>query len=115
MTDDGLQRAAPTRGTGVTRYVVAVLVLAVLSIILAIQNSERADVDLLVWSGEAPVYAVAAIALLIGAAATAAITAIWRRRRIRHNRELQELAAHRGRGNRPEDVIDNPRSVSRER
>jgi uncharacterized integral membrane protein len=114
VTDDGLQRAAPTRGTGVTRYVVAVLVLAVLSVVLAIQNSERTDVDLLVWSGEAPVYAVAAIALLIGAAVTAAISAIWRRRRTRHNRELQELAAHRGRRNRSDDVMDNPRSVPRE-
>lgn len=78
---------APTSGTGVTRYVVGALLVAVLAIVLAVRNSERVEVDLLVWSGEAPLYAVALIAALLGAAFTALLTAVWRHRRIALNRE----------------------------
>lgn len=78
---------APTTGTGVTRYVVAALVLGVLALVLAIRNSDRAEVDLLVWSGRAPVYAVAFVALLLGSALTSLLSAVWRHRRIRLNRE----------------------------
>jgi uncharacterized integral membrane protein len=83
---------APTTGTGVTRYVVAALVLGVLALVLAIRNSDRAEVDLLVWSGRAPVYAVAFVALLLGAALTSLLTAVWRHRRIRLNRERRAAA-----------------------
>lgn len=82
---------APTAGTGVTRYVVGALVLGVLAVVLAVQNSERAEVDLLVWSGRAPLYALAFIAALVGAAATASVTALWRRRRILRNRERRAV------------------------
>lgn len=80
----------PTNGTGVTRYVVAALVVGVLALVLAIRNSERVEVDLLAWSGEAPVYAVAFVAALFGAAITALLTAVWRHRRIALNRERRQ-------------------------
>ena len=82
---------APTAGTGVTRYVIAALVLAVLAIVLAVRNSDRVDVDLLVWDGRAPLYALAVIAALVGAAFTALLTAVWRHRRIRLNRERRDV------------------------
>ena len=78
---------APTAGTGVTRYVIAAIVVSVLALVLAVRNSDRVEVDLLVWSGEAPVYALAFVALLVGSALTALLTAIWRHRRIALNRE----------------------------
>jgi uncharacterized integral membrane protein len=89
---------APTAGTGVTRYVVAALVVAVLAVVLAVRNSERVEVDLLVWSGRAPLYAVAIIAALLGAAFTALVTAVWRHRRIALNRERRSAVDLRGRG-----------------
>ena len=78
---------APTSGTGVTRYVAAALLVAVLAIVLAVRNSDRVEVDLLVWSGEAPLYAVAVVAALLSAVFTALLTAVWRHRRIALNRE----------------------------
>jgi uncharacterized integral membrane protein len=93
MTSTPLRNDPPTAGTGVTRYVVAALVISVLALVLAIRNSDRTEVDLLVWSGEAPVYAVAFVALLLGAALTALLTAVWRHRRIALNRERRAVAA----------------------
>ena len=83
----------PTTGTGVTRYIVAVLVLSVLMLVLAVRNSDRVEVDLLVWSGKAPVYALAFVAALLGAAVTALVSSIWRHRRIVLNRERRGSAA----------------------
>ena len=81
----------PTMGTGVTRYVVAVLLVSVLALVLAVRNSDRVEVDLLVWSGEAPIYALAFVALLVGSALTALLSAIWRHRRIALNRERSRV------------------------
>ena len=87
MTPSSRATQPPTTGTGVTRYVVAVLLVSVLALVLAVRNSDRVEVDLLVWSGEAPVYALAFVALLVGSALTALLSAIWRHRRIALNRE----------------------------
>jgi uncharacterized integral membrane protein len=70
----------------------------VLAVVLAVRNSERVEVDLLVWSGRAPLYAVAIIAALLGAAFTALLTAVWRHRRIALNRERRSPVDLRGRG-----------------
>lgn len=90
MTSTPLPKEPPTTGTGVTRYVVAAMVVSVLAIVLAVRNSDRVDVDLLVWSGEAPVYALAFVAALVGGALTALLSAVWRHRRMAVNRERRE-------------------------
>lgn len=92
MTSTPLRNDPPTAGTGVTRYVVATILVSVLALVLAIRNSDRTEVDLLVWSGEAPVYAVAFVALLLGSAITALLSAVWRHRRIALNRERLAVA-----------------------
>lgn len=92
MTSTPLPNDPPTTGTGVTRYIVATILVSILALVLAIRNSDRAEVDLLVWSGEAPVYAVAFVALLLGSALTALLSAVWRHRRIALNRERRAVA-----------------------
>ena len=92
---------APTSGTGVTRYIVAALLVALLAIVLAVRNSDRVEVDLLVWSGEAPLYAVAVIAALLSAAFTVLLTAVWRHRRIALNRERRHAVDLREQSSEP--------------
>jgi uncharacterized integral membrane protein len=68
-------------GTGVTRYLVAIVVLALLFVVLAAQNSQRVAVDLFVWQPDPPMYAVAFVSALLGALATIVGSAVWRHRR----------------------------------
>ncbi|MGN6694927.1 MAG: LapA family protein [Aquihabitans sp.] len=81
----------PIQGTGVTRYIIAAVVLGALFVVLAAQNASDVTVELLPWSFDAPLYAVAIVSLLIGALVAESLAAVWRHRRHQRNRELQEL------------------------
>ena len=87
---DRNDQAAATAGTGVTRYTVALVILGVLFVVLAAQNTQRAHVDLLVWDANPPVYAIAIVMLLVGALVAVAGSGVWRHRRRKQNAQIAE-------------------------
>lgn len=102
-----------TEPTGVTRYLVGLVILGVIFVVLAAQNSQPTTVDLIVWDATPPVYAVAFVSALIGAAVAAVGASLWRHRRRRHNREQVELDELRGA--RPADApgpVDDTRTTT---
>jgi len=82
----------PLTGTGVTRYVIAAVVVGVLFIVLAAQNAGSVTVEILPWSFDAPLSAVAVGSFLIGAFVAESVAGVWRHRRHQRNRERQELS-----------------------
>ncbi len=74
-------RSSAIAGTGVTRYVVALVIVGFAFVVLAAQNSQRAEVDLLVWDAQPPLYAVAIVSALAGALVAVVGAALWRHRR----------------------------------
>lgn len=79
------------QGTGVTRYVIAAVIVGALFVVLAAQNATTVAVEILPWAFDAPLYAVAVVSFLLGALVAECLAAIWRHRRHRRNREVQEL------------------------
>ena len=74
-----------------TRYVVAAIVVAALFVVLAVQNAASVTTHILAWQVDAPLYAVALVSALMGAAVAEGLGTTWRHRRHRRNRERQEL------------------------
>jgi uncharacterized integral membrane protein len=106
----------PTTGSGVSRYVGGAVALGVLFVVLAIQNSERVDIDLLFWHVNTPLYGIAVACALLGAAVAESVAGIWRHRRHLHNRERVELNELRhsrhSRPSRPERDVHEARPTS---
>ena len=91
----------PTKGSGVTRYVIAAVALGVVSVVLAAQNSASVPVEVLTWTARPPLYAVAAVSALFGSAVAEIIGGIWRHRRHVRNRERIELSDLRRHADHP--------------
>jgi len=79
-----LSPTAGGRGTGVTKWTVALLVLALVVVVLLAQNTGRTRLNLLWWGVDAPLFA---ILLLVGfgfAAISELGSLVWRHRRRTH-------------------------------
>jgi uncharacterized integral membrane protein len=85
------------RGTGVSVALVIGVVVTVLAIIIAIQNTDDVDVDFLAWDVEAPLVAVILAAAVAGVLFDEILGLFWRRRRRHHLAERAELRRLRGR------------------
>jgi len=79
-----LSPAPGGRGTGVTKWTVALLVIALVVVVLLAQNTGRTRLNLLWWGVDAPLFA---ILLLVGfgfAAISELGSLVWRHRRRTH-------------------------------
>lgn len=79
------------RGTGVSAALVIGVVLAILAIVVAVQNTADVSVDFLAWEVDAPLVAVILAAGLAGVLLDETLGFFWRRRRRRHLAERAEL------------------------
>lgn len=79
------------RGTGVSVALVVGVLLAILAIIVAVQNTEDVNIDFLAWELDAPLVAVILAAALAGVVLDEILGFFWRRRRRRHLAERAEL------------------------
>lgn len=79
------------RGTGVSVALVIGVVVTVLAIIVAIQNTDDVGVDFLAWDVEAPLVAVILAAGVAGVLFDEILGFFWRRRRRHHLAERAEL------------------------
>lgn len=85
------------RGTGVSVALVIGVVVTVLAIIVAIQNTDDVGVDFLAWDVEAPLVAVILAAAVAGVLFDEILGFFWRRRRRHDLAERAELRRLRGR------------------
>jgi uncharacterized integral membrane protein len=79
------------RGTGVSAALVVGVVLAILAVIVAVQNTEHVNIDFLAWELDAPLVAVILAAAVAGVVLDEILGFFWRRRRRRHLAERAEL------------------------
>lgn len=79
------------RGTGVSAALVVGVVLAILTLIVAVQNTDDVGLDFLFWDVEAPLVAVILAAAIAGVLLDETLGFFWRRRRRRHLAERAEL------------------------
>lgn len=90
--------AAPVfRGTGVSVALVIGVVVTVLAIIVAIQNTDDVGIDFLAWDLEVPLVAVVLAAAVAGVLFDEILGFFWRRRRRHDLAERAELRRLRGR------------------
>jgi uncharacterized integral membrane protein len=88
---------AEARASG---HLIAAVVVALLLIVLAAQNSTDARIRLLLWRVETPLYALVAISGLSGAVVAIAVGGLLRHRRHVHTSEHRELLRLRRRPTR---------------
>lgn len=79
------------RGTGVSAALVVGVVLAVLAIIVTVQNTEDVRIDFLAWDLDAPLVAVILAAAVVGVVLDEILGYFWRRRRRHQLSERAEL------------------------
>lgn len=79
------------RGTGVSVTLVIGVVVTILAIIVAIQNTGDVGVEFLAWDVEAPLVAVILASAVAGVLFDEILGFFWRRRRRRHLAERVEL------------------------
>jgi uncharacterized integral membrane protein len=79
------------RGTGVSVALVVGVVIAVLAIVVAVQNTDDVNVDFLGWEIDAPLLAVILTAAVAGVLLDEILGFFWRRRRRRHFADRAEL------------------------
>lgn len=79
------------RGTGVSVALVVGVLLAILAIIVAVQNTEDVNIDFLAWELDAPLVAVILAAAVAGVVLDEILGFFWRRRRRRHLAERAEI------------------------
>lgn len=79
------------RGTGVSVALVVGVLLAILAIIVAVQNTGDVNIDFLAWELDAPLVAVILAAAVAGVVLDEILGFFWRRRRRRHLAERAEL------------------------
>ena len=75
------ERNDPPVGDGVSRPLIAALVMVALVLVLAIQNSEKIHLHLLFWTVTTPAFGLVAISGVLGAAVGWAVVTLWRHRR----------------------------------
>jgi uncharacterized integral membrane protein len=79
------------RGTGVSAGLVVGVLLAILAIIVAVQNTGDVNVDFLAWEFDAPLVAVILAAAVAGVVLDETLGFFWRRRRRRNLGDRAEL------------------------
>jgi uncharacterized integral membrane protein len=79
------------RGTGVSVALVVGVVIAVLAIVVAVQNTDDVNVDFLGWEVDAPLVAVILTAAVAGVLLDETLGFFWRRRRRRQLADRAEL------------------------
>jgi uncharacterized integral membrane protein len=79
------------RGTGVNTALVIGLVLAVLAIIVAVQNTRDVRVKFLAWEANTPLVALILAAAVAGVVLDETLGFFWRRHRRRHLADRAEL------------------------
>ena len=79
------------RGTGVSVALLVGVVIAVLAIVVTVQNTEDVNVDFLGWEVNAPLVAVILTAAVAGVLLDEILGYFWRRRRRRHLADRAEL------------------------
>lgn len=80
-TDVGGEATPRLRGTGVSAALVIGVLLAILAIIIAVQNTESVSVHFLAWDVDAPLVAVILAAGVAGVVLDETLGFFWRRRR----------------------------------
>jgi uncharacterized integral membrane protein len=78
-------------GTGISAALVVGVVLAILTIVVAIQNTDKVRMQFLAWDLDAPVVAVILAAGVAGVLLDETLGFFWRRRRRRTLAERAEL------------------------
>ena len=94
---DGDEQTPVFRGTGVSAAMVVGLLLAILVIVVAVQNTGRVNAEFLAWEVDAPLVAVILAASVAGVLLDETLGFFWRRRRRRHFAERAELGRLRHR------------------
>jgi uncharacterized integral membrane protein len=84
-------------GTGVFWGLVVGVILAVIVIVFAAQNTQSATVNVLAWDWTAPVFVIVLLSLVIGIVLDEIVGLLFRARRRRRLSEKAELARLRGR------------------
>jgi uncharacterized integral membrane protein len=79
------------QGTGVSVALVIGVVVTVLAIIVAVQNTDDVGIDFLAWDVDAPLVAVILAAAVAGVLFDEILGFFWRRRRRHHLAERAEL------------------------
>lgn len=79
------------RGTGVSAGLVIGVLLAILAIVIAVQNTTDVRVTFLAWEIDAPLVAVILAAVVAGVLLDETLGIFWRRRKRRHLAERVEL------------------------
>lgn len=79
------------QGTGVSAGLVVGVLLAILAIIVAVQNTGDVNVDFLAWEVDAPLVAVILAAAVAGVVLDETLGFFWRRRRRRNLGDRAEL------------------------
>jgi uncharacterized integral membrane protein len=79
------------RGTGISAGLVAGVVLAILAIIVAVQNTDDVNVDFLAWEVDTPLVVVILAAAVAGVVLDETLGFFWRRRRRRSLGDRAEL------------------------
>jgi uncharacterized integral membrane protein len=90
----------PTTDARISPHLIAAIVVGVLIVVLAAQNSASAHIHLLFWQVRTPLYGLVVISALFGAAVAVAAGGLWRHRRRDHDDERRELVRLRGRSSR---------------
>ena len=84
QAQDELARGNRGRGTGVTKWTLALLVLGLVVVVVLAQNTGRARLNLL-WGGiDAPLFAILLVFGLGSAAVSEPSSLVWRHRRRTH-------------------------------
>ena len=107
--DRGAPRSPPTRkpatkvehhpqfvGTGVFWGLVVGVILAVIVVVFAAQNTQSATIKVLPWDWSSPLFVVVLISLLIGIVLDEIVGLLYRARRRRRLAEKEELKRLRG-------------------
>jgi uncharacterized integral membrane protein len=91
VTTVGGEGSPVFRGTGVSVALVVGVLIAVLAIVVAVQNTDDVNVDFLGWEVDAPLLAVILTAAVAGVLLDEILGFFWRRRRRRHLADRAEL------------------------
>lgn len=101
MTDRDDEPRVEYRGTGFYVGLILAGILALLLVIMSVQNTDSVEFEFLGWDLELPLFALILIAVLIAVVVDELIGVVWRRRRRKLLSERQELGRLRKQAEEP--------------